>query len=167
MIEPKIYIAKATKKSNGKFSADEGVEIQEYFPGAYYKKADGVESYGKVRSYTETYPESPTPDIFFPDDLTRDATDFNLTLYFFDPGTHTNESDAIRGVDEAYHAFVEYISGTYIKYWDNVRQRKVMLASQDAINPTTDSLYGIIYKEISFKFTNLYGKSFPLESTEF
>lgn len=167
MLNPKIYIAKAARNSAGKFTAESGVEIQEHFKGARYNKADGVESYGKVRSYTETYPESPAPDIYFPDSLTREATDFTLTLYFFDPDKHDDEADAIAAVDEAYHAFVDYISGTFIKYWDNIRQRKVILAYQEQTKPTVDRLYGFIYKEVSFKFTNLYGKSFPLDSTEF
>lgn len=167
MIEPKIYIAQATKGTTGRFMAGEGVEIQTQFPGAYYKAADGLEAYGKPRTYTEEYPEAAAPDIFFPDDLTRETSDFTLTLYFFDPEEHEDEAEAIKAIDEAYHGFVDYISGTYIKYWDNVRQRKAILAYQDAPKPTTDSLYGIVYKEVSFKFINLYGKSFPLDSTEF
>lgn len=167
MINPKIYIAKATKGTNGKFVVGTSVEIQEQFKGARYNKADGLESYGKTRSYTETYPESPTPDVFFPDNLTREVVDFTLTLYFFDIDKHDEETDAIKAVDESYHAFVDYISGTFIKYWDNVRQRKVLLAYMEQTKPTVDRLYGIIYKEVSFKFTNLYGRSFPLNSTEF
>lgn len=165
MIDAKIYIAKATKTGNGKFVSEEGVEISEYFKGAYYKKIDGLEAYGKTRTYTEKFPEEKTPDIFFHNTL--ETSDVTLTLYFFDKDEHENETDAIKAIDQAYHAFVEYITGTYIKYWDNVRQRKVMLALQDAIKPTTDRLYGIVYKEVSFKFTNVYGKSFPIESTEF
>lgn len=167
MIEPKIYIAKASKATNGKFVAEDGIEISEHFKGACYSKAEGLEAYGKTRSYTETYPESATPDIFFPDNLTRETTNLTLTLYFFDPDKHEEETEAIAAVDKAYHSFVDYISGTFIKYWDNVRQRKVILAYQEQTKPTVDSLYGLVYKEVSFKFTNLYGQSFPLDSTEF
>lgn len=167
MIDPKIYMAKATKTSSGGFSVEEEVDIHEYFKGACYKAADGLEAYGKPRTYEEEYPEAATPDIYFPDTLTRETSDFTLTLYFFDPEEHEEETDAIKAIDEVYHAFVEYITGTYIKYWDNVRQRKVMLAYQEATKPTTDSLYGVVYKEVGFKFKNLYGKSFPLDSAEF
>ncbi len=167
MVKTKMYIAKATKAANGKFTAEGAVEISEYFKGARYNKADGVESYGKTRSYTETYPESPTPNVFFPKNPTRETIDFMLTLYFFDLDYHEEETDAIKAVDESYHAFVDYISNTFIKYWDNVRQRKMMLTYQEPTKPIVDRLYGIVYKEVSFKFTNLYGKSFPLSSTEF
>ena len=165
MIDPKFYIAKVSKNANGNFIADESVEISEHFKGACYKKVDGVENYGKLRTYTETFPESPTPNIFFGNTL--ETSEFTLTLYFFDIDNHEDETDAIKAVDEAYHTFVDYITGTYIKYWDNIRQRKVMLTYQEPTKPSVDSLYGIIYKEVSFKFTNLYGKSFPLNSTEF
>ena len=43
MIEPKIYIAKATKNSDGTFTAEKEVEIQEYFSGAKYNAVDGLE----------------------------------------------------------------------------------------------------------------------------
>lgn len=167
MLSPKIYIAKAQKGKNGNFIVGESVEIQDYFRGACYKKADGIENYGKIRLYTEKFPESLTPDIFFPDNLTREDTELTLTLCFFDLDKHEEEAEAIKSVDEAYHSFVDYISGSYIKYWDNVRQRKVMLAYEESTKPTVDNLYGIIYKEVSFKFKNIYGKSFPLNSTEF
>lgn len=167
MIKPKIYIAKVTRGTDGEFVVGTSAEIQEHFRGACYNKADGLEAYGKTRSYTETYPESPLPDVFFPDNLTREKTDFILTLYFFDIDNHEEETEAIKAVDEAYHAFVDYISGTLIKYWDNVRQRKVLLAYLEPTKPTVDRLYGFVYKEVSFKFTNLYGRSFPLDSTEF
>ena len=92
MIKPKIYIAKAVKGTDGDFTAEAGVEIQEHFRGAYYNKADGIEAYGKIRLYTEIYPEASTPDIFFPDNLKRETTDFILTLYFFDPDNHEDET---------------------------------------------------------------------------
>ena len=42
MIEPKIYIAKATKNSDGTFTDEKEVEIQEYFSGAKYNAVDGL-----------------------------------------------------------------------------------------------------------------------------
>ena len=42
MIEPKIYIAKATKNSDGTFTAEKEVEIQEYFSGAKYNAVTDV-----------------------------------------------------------------------------------------------------------------------------
>lgn len=165
MIGAKVYIAKATKTNNGVFVSGEPVEISQHFKGAHYKKAEGLESYGKTRMYIETFPEEKTPDIYFHNTL--ETSEVTLTIYFFDKDKHKNDSDAIKAIDQTYHAFVEYITGTYIKYWDNVRQRKVMLAYKGETKPTVDNLYGIIYKEVSFKFTNVYGKSFNFESTEF
>lgn len=165
MIKPKIYIAKAIKGADGMFVAEEGVEISDYFKGVYYKKTEGLEAYGKPRTYIEEFPEASTPNIFFSNRL--ETSDFTLVLYFFDIAEHKDDAESIKAIDELYHGFVDYITGTFIKYWDSVRQRKVMLAYQASTSPTTDRLYGLIYKEVGFKFTNLYGKSFPLDSTVF
>ena len=167
MIEPKIYIAKAARNLDDTFSLGETVEIQEHFKGAYYNAVDGLETYGTPRSYTESFPESKSIDVYFPENTTYEATDFTLKLYFFDPENKTDEIEAIANVDKAYHAFVDYITGGYVKFWDNVRQRKVMLAFLESTKPTTDKLYGLVYKEVSFKFKNIYGRSFPLDSEEF
>ena len=96
----------------------------------------------------------------------REKTDFTLKLYFFDPNNNSDETTAIAAIDEAYHKFVEYITGGYIKFWDNVRQRKVYLSYQESTKPSVDKLYGLVYKDVSFKFVNVFGKSFPLDDTD-
>lgn len=166
MIDPKIYLAKATKNQDGTFTDGEAVEIQTYFNGAKYNAVDGLETYGKPRTYTEEYPEKESIDVFHPDNVTREKTDFILKLYFFDPNNSAYETTAIAAIDEAYHKFVEYITGSYIKFWDNVRQRKVYLSYQESTKPTADKLYGLVYKDVSFKFVNVFGKSFPLDDTD-
>ena len=167
MIKPQIYIARAKKSENGSgFDVEGGLEIQKCFPGAYYKKAEGLEAYGKTIIYEEDYPEESFPDICFPDipeEAKYEKTDFTLTLYFFDPDKHEKEAEEIMAIDRSYHAFVEYITGSFIKYWDNVRHRKIMLTFSGGVKPVKDTLYGIIYKEVDFKFTNIYGKSFKLD----
>lgn len=166
MIEPKIYLAKATKNADGTFTDGDAVEIQAYFPGAKYNAVDGLETYGKPRTYTEEYPESKSVDVYHPENTTREKTDFTLKLYFFDPNNNEDETTAIAEIDKAYHSFVEYITGGYIKFWDNVRQRKVYLSFQENTKPTVDKLYGCIYKDVSFKFVNIFGESFPLDETD-
>ena len=44
MIDPKIYLAKATKNKDGTFTDGEAIEIQEYFSGAKYNAVDGLET---------------------------------------------------------------------------------------------------------------------------
>ena len=80
MIDPKIYLAKATKNQDGTFTDGEAVEIQTYFNGAKYNAVDGLETYGKPRTYTEEYPEKESVDVFHPDNVTREKTDFTLKL---------------------------------------------------------------------------------------
>lgn len=163
----KMYIARAEKTAAGGFNVGDTIDVGAYFKGACYKSCEGIEDYGKLRVYTETRPEAQTPDVYFPPVATRETTNLTLTLCFFDFDKHADESEAILAVDESYHAFVAYITGSYIKYWDNVRHRKVMLEYHEPTKLVVDRLYGIVYKEVGFKFTNIYGRSFSLDSTEF
>lgn len=167
MIEPKIYIAKAIKNSDGTYSAGSEVDIQTFFKGAYYNAIDGLDAYGKTVTYSENYAENESTDIFFPKKTKYEESEFSIKLYFFDKDNHTNETDAIKAIDDTYHAFVDYISGCYIKFWDNIRKRKVMLSYQGGTNPEKDSLYGLIYKSVTFKFNNVFGRSFPLNDDIF
>lgn len=167
MVEPKIYIAKCTKTINGTYVAGDAVEIQEHFRGAYYNAIDGLESYGKPKVYVEKYAESQSSDVFFPSEKSFEENDVSIKLYFFDIDNHKNEEDAIKAISDTYHNFVEYISGSYIKFWDNIRKRKVMLAYQETTKTDKDTLYGIIYKSVTFKFKNVFGRSFPLNDEIF
>ena len=165
MIKPKVFIAKVSKDSNGKYSIIDGTtkDVMTDFEGTYYQSADGVEAYGTPRVYTEEYPESKELDVFFPENTTFKNTEFTLKLYFIAPKDIT-DNDAIDYINDAYNAFTEFITGSKILYWDNVRKRKLMLALTDSVKPSTTSvLSGREYLAVSFKFKNIYGKSFPLE----
>lgn len=160
MIEPKIYIAKATMNSDGSVTTQPEVEIQDYFKGAYYNLVDGLEAYGQPRTYTETFPEDEVTDVLFGNSW--EPTDFTLKLYFFDPESSTDDAVALQNIDAAYHAFVNYITGSYIKFWDNIRKRKVLLAFTNSVKPDVDHLYGLVYKSVAFKFKNIYGRTFGI-----
>ena len=166
MIEPKIFLSKATRNIDGSFKFGEPIDILAVFKGATYKSANGYESIGKPKIYSESYPESPSVNVFYPSEKRYEPTDFQLDLCFFDSDKHEDEADAIKAIDDVYYSFINTITDGYIKLWDNVRQRKVVLSYQDATTPITDSLYGVVYKEVVFKFTNVYGISFPISEDE-
>lgn len=167
MVVPKIYIAKCSKSSDGSYVAGEAIEIQEHFKGAYYNAIEGLESYGKPKNYTEKYAEAKSLDVFFPKETVYEENDVSIKLYFFDIDNHKNEDEAIKAISDSYHAFVDYISGSYIKFWDNIRKRKVMLAYQEATKVDKDTLHGIIYKSVTFKFKNVFGRSFSIDDDIF
>jgi len=53
-----------------------------------------------------------------------------------------------------------YVAGHKIIYRDTARKRKVKMYLTDSTDPKTDRLYGTPYKEVEFKFKNIYGRSF-------
>lgn len=165
MLTPKLYISKVTQTAPGQFQSQDDIDLFDYFKGTAYKEAKALEHYGKPKLITEPFPEYPVPRTLFLD--TYESCDFKLPLYFFDHQKHADQIEAINSVDNTYHNFVDFISNTLIRLKDNIRKRKVLLLYQQATTPKTDIVHGVIYKEVEFKFTNLLGKSYPLDSTDF
>lgn len=167
MIEPNVFIAKVSKDANGKYAIIEGStkNINNDFNGVYYQSADGIETHGTPWVYTEEYPESNELDVYFSENNTFKSTDFTLKLYFIAPdGKKDNE--AIDYIINAYNSFFYFVSGHLILYWDNVRKRKLLLALTESVKPSTTSvLSGREYLAVSFKFKNLFGRSFTLSDT--
>lgn len=135
-----------------------------------YKSCDGLESVGKPKmNYVETYAESESARVYLGQELAHEQTSVTLTLYFFgsDPNLSSgalSENEAsqseIKAASVAYNKFREKIDGKFVRYYDDYRQREVLLYLSDAVSMTTDRLHGVVYKEVQFKFTNVFGKSF-------
>ena len=165
MIEPKVFLAKVSKGDDGKYAITEGTtkNVMTDFEGVFYQAADGVEAIGQPRVYTEEYPESNELSVYFPEKTTFKATDFTLKLYFIAPDDK-KDNEAIDYILNSYHSFMDYLQGSLILYWDNVRKRKLLLALTESVKPSTTSvLEGREYLAVSFKFKNVYGKSFALD----
>lgn len=169
MIEPRVYVAKVSKEENGKYSIDSNTSknVMSDFEGVYYQAADGVEAIGAPRVYTEEYPESNELDVYFPENTKLKSTDFTLKLYFIAPAGK-KDNEAIDYIINSYNSFSDYLQGGLILYWDNVRKRKLLLALTESIKPSTTSvLEEREYLAVSFKFKNVFGKSFALSDTEY
>ena len=165
MIEPKGFLAKVSKGGDGKYTITEGTtkNVMTDFDGVFYQAADGVEAIGQPRVYTEEYPESDELSVYFPEKTTLKAIDFALKLYFIAPDDK-KDNEAIDYIQNSYHSFIGYLQGSLILYWDNVRKRKLLLALTESVKPSTTSvLEGREYLAVSFKFKNVYGKSFALD----
>ena len=165
MIEPKVFIAKVSKGDDGKYAIAEGTtkNVMTDFEGVFYQAADGVEAIGQPRVYTEEYPESDELSVYFPEKTTLKATDFTLKLYFIAPDDK-KDNEAIDYILNSYNSFIDYLQGSLILYWDNVRKRKLLLALTESVKPSTTSvLERREYLAVSFKFKNVYGKSFALD----
>lgn len=165
MIEPKVFIVKVSKGDDGKYAIIEGTtkNVMTDFEGVFYQAVDGVEAIGQPRVYTEEYPESDELSVYFPEKTTLKATDFTLKLYFIAPDDK-KDNEAIDYILNSYNSFIDYLQGSLILYWDNVRKRKLLLALTESVKPSTTSvLEGCEYLAVSFKFKNVYGKSFALD----
>lgn len=165
MIEPKVFLAKVSKGDDGKYAITEGTtkNVMTDFEGVFYQATDGIEAIGQPRVYTEEYPESDELSVYFPENTTLKATDFTLKLYFIAPDDK-KDNEAIDCIINSYHSFMDYLQGSLILYWDNVRKRKLLLALTENVKPSTTSvLEGREYLAVSFKFKNVYGKSFALD----
>lgn len=138
-----------------------------------YKSCSGLESYGEVKTvYTESYAESDGTRVYVGEDAARESTSVTLELYFFgsdpdvsDESVSDDVTEQIVAASESYHKFMDYVSGCYVLYWDDYRQRQVLLYLQNAVETSSDVIKGIPYKEVSFKFSNVFGRSFSMSDT--
>lgn len=155
-----FLMSRVARNSDGSESVSDEIDIEETYQGLVYKKCTGLEAYGDPRPYAETYAESDEAYVHIAEDDPREQTDITLTLYFFSPNRSSDDATKIADIDKIYHSFMEYVSGAKIIYRDTARKRKVKMYLSNSTDPKTDRLYGTPYKEVEFKFKNVYGRSF-------
>ena len=126
------------------------VELTEKFKGLIFCQIEGVMDFGAIKNiYTESFAESDTLRVYLPEKVTRKSTDIKLTVVFSDKDRR-----------DVYDSFVEFISGKIIKYWDNVRNREVILLQTDKIEVDEDIIYGSApYIAVEFPFKNIKGET--------
>lgn len=169
MADFKFFIQRITKSEDSYIKGDTK-DLEADFLGLHYKSIVGMETYGKPRNHVENLAEQEMALVDFPDEDTivkadpLDQTDITLTLHFFcEDDTAKTKAEQIKSIDDSYHAFVSFISGCYCLYKDTARQRKVLMYRSEKIEPKTDQVKGLIYKEVEFKFKNVFGRSFPID----
>lgn len=160
-----FLMSKIIRNEDGTETMEKEIDIEGNFQGLVYKQCSGLEAYGKPRPYEETYAESDEAYVHIAENAPRDQTNVTLTLYFFDAAKHKVYADSIKSIDDVYHSFMDYLSNGKIIYRDTARKRKVKIYLSDSTDPKIDSLYGKIYKEVEFKFKNVYGRSFSFDAT--
>lgn len=162
-----FLMTRVTLDAEGAEVKGEETEIESAFPGLVYKSMSGLDMFGKPRPYVETYAEEDAASVYVDANDARKQTELTLTLYFFDPDDNEEESDAIEAVEKVYRDFMAFVSGCTVIWRDTGRRRKVKMYLSSSTSPKTDRLYGQVYKEAEFKFTNVYGRSFDYEDTTF
>lgn len=127
--------------------------LEKDFPGLRYSKCDGLNDIGESVVYEESYPESDSVRLFIPDNPINKQTIINLTLYFVGDSRQKVKDD-----------FDDYIRKGIHKYWDTARKKEFTFYVKDKITPSEERSYGgIPYIEVTYKLSNINGKTFNHE----
>lgn len=118
-----------------------------------YSKAEGINTIGKAKIYTESYADSDEKRVYVPDTVTNESTKVIFTLYFFGEYRH-----------KAYDEFNEYIRNGVHKYWDTARNKYFLFVVSDEIKISSEKWYGSMpYFEVKYTVQNINGKTFSIE----
>lgn len=121
--------------------------IEDSFEGLRVATIKGLSDKGKPRIYTETYAEIDGTDVYIPEEIKRDSTEIEFEILFMG-----------NGYRDVYDSFVEFITGTKIRYHDTCRNRQLEMVLNDSIEVSGEMLYGgQPFVMASFKFLNLAG----------
>lgn len=131
------------------------IDIEENYRCFYIKMA-GIGENGKAKNiYTESYAETDELRIFLPDEIAYENTKCELTLLF--PAIDANRMD----VQDYERIFFEAVSGKKIEFSDTFRKRYVTLVLIEAPKVVGEKLYGgSRYREVTYTFQNIFGRSF-------
>lgn len=142
----KFYMQQVTKDG---VAIGNAKSLEDDFDGMRYAKCEGINDYGKVNVYTETYADSDTLRTYIPNNFTNDATKITFTFYFIGGNRQST-----------YHSFVDFVQGQYIKYWDTARNRTFTFVVVDEIKPANELWHGSTpYLELKLSVQNLRGKT--------
>lgn len=132
-------------------------DLETEFAGLRYKECTGLNSYGEpTNMYAEDFAETSKAEVYVSSIPAHKQTTIKLTLIFLEDDTKD---------DKSYCDFMAFIAGSKIAYRDTARKRKVLMYLSGATEPKSDTLYGQKYKEVTFTFTNVYGRSFGYDES--
>ena len=141
------YTVMMTRKVNGEWETP--IDLEATFAGLFYYKCEGLNTKGEPRAYTEEYAEAEQLRIWLPENVTRKPTDVVLQLLFKDDARQTS-----------FDAFVDYVSGKRVRFWDSVRKRQAEMYLSGAVEVSEEALYGSTpYFVAKFPFTCLSGST--------
>lgn len=157
-----FHMSRYVRSSSGLLELSEGpYDLEEHFSGLRYKSMSGLCVYGAPAVCSESFADSERLEVYIPEEPVYGSTKLELSLCFLsDDGTYSS-------CDAVYRDFVRFLSGGYLVYWDDVRCRKVLMYLSGSVEVDSDVLYGRLYKEVRFTFTNVYGRTFSLSDPVF
>lgn len=149
---------------SGSYSVGDEYNLEKQFPGLRYKQFKGLSFYGEPKGvYSEDWVEEDGSDVYVSPLDVREQTEPELTLYFFDPDGSDDAITAYAGMYAVYEEFMSLVSSSLLIYRDTVRQRRLLLYLSSSTEPSVDSVNGLVYLQVEFKFKNVFGRSFSLD----
>lgn len=128
-------------------------DIEQDYDGLLYMSIDGMEKFGALKSYTETYADSDRVRVHLPKRGERSSFDVSLNLLFTGENRWTS-----------YYSFIDYITSGFHIFWDTVRKRKLVFYVNKAIEPKEIENKGSAkYIEVTLPLTSVFGRTFPIE----
>lgn len=159
-----FFMSSVVEGSDGVYEVGEEYDLERSFAGLRYKSFKGLSYYGDVKGvYSEDWAEEDGVDVYVGSDDVRSGTECELVLYFFDVSGDSDVSEGYSLAYGVYSSFVDFLSGKLVIYRDTVRRRRVLLYMEEGIEPSVDVIDGIPYLQCTFKFCNVYGRSFGLD----
>lgn len=165
MSDVHFFIAPVARTALGQLAIGTDVDLEETFKGLFYSSITGMNTRGKNNGiYMETFSDEEKAQVYISDNITREKTDISLKLYFFAPDETGDEEANYSAAQGVYDRFLDFIEGKRLVYHDTYRKRFVYIYLVDKTDPSKEVLYGHPYLECTFKFKNIYGKTFKQPS---
>lgn len=147
----KFYLQKTDKDG---VALEPARDLEKVFPGLKYLSCKGLNAEGTLKNvYTESYADHEGVRTYHPSDVGKrvyhEATDIELSLIFL-----SNDRQSV------YKSFVEYIQEARMYWWDTARNLKAWLMLIESSEPEEDIIKGEGYIKTTFKFTNIWGKTY-------
>ena len=135
--------------NTGRVTGEE-VDLEESFDGLVYMKADGLNSLGKQRAYTEKFADSSRLRVYLPESPLREATTVTLSFAFVGENRYNT-----------YTQFANYVSRGFKRYRDTARNKYLYFFVESDIKPAKERMYGCIpYLTLDLQVKNFFGETF-------
>jgi hypothetical protein len=145
----KFYMQEVEWNGSEYATIGEPKDLEKDFDGLRYEKCQGLDAIGSARIYKEEYADSDRLRVFIPTELTNEATEVNLSLYFIGENRR-----------KTFDSFCEYIRKGCHLYYDNVRKKKLYFYVEKPIKINEDENKGSKpYINAIFTLQNIFGKT--------
>lgn len=122
------------------------------FKGMRYQEAKGLNLTGKPRICTEFYADADKARVWIPPTVTYEPTTITFSFVFLGEDRY-----------KTYDAFVSWVSGKKMAYWDDARNKLAYFYVGDSVQPAEEKWYGSTpYLRLQLNVTNVYGRTFDL-----